>query len=185
MPAAKRTVEYITGFMASTTQHLHDRPSSSACHLFRTDFKERWCVSERLDMKWRGDWNCGMEFQKCVCPHCEQSIEYPAEGKGETIACPTCKKFFALWPANPNKRPGTILIPPVGEDEKTKEGEAVSINVTRLEEERARARPRKGDTTAHVAARSGTFDKIGMHPLKIEEFLAYSAPRKLDRWFRW
>lgn len=39
-----------------------------------------------------------MDFHKCTCPHCGQSIEYPAEGTGQTVPCPTCEKPFRLFP---------------------------------------------------------------------------------------
>jgi uncharacterized Zn finger protein (UPF0148 family) len=35
-------------------------------------------------------------FLKCECPHCGQSIEYPAEGTGQTVPCPTCEKLITL-----------------------------------------------------------------------------------------
>jgi hypothetical protein len=35
-------------------------------------------------------------FHKCACPHCGQSIEYPADGMGQTVPCPTCEKSFML-----------------------------------------------------------------------------------------
>jgi len=38
------------------------------------------------------------EYHKCTCPHCAQSIEYPAEGAGQTVPCPTCEKPFVLLP---------------------------------------------------------------------------------------
>lgn len=36
------------------------------------------------------------DFQKCECPHCGQSIEYPSEGTGQTVPCPTCEKPITL-----------------------------------------------------------------------------------------
>ncbi len=38
------------------------------------------------------------DFQKCACPHCGQSIEYPAEGTGQAVPCPTCEKPVTLTP---------------------------------------------------------------------------------------
>jgi DNA polymerase III epsilon subunit-like protein len=40
------------------------------------------------------------EYQKCACPHCGQSIEYPAEGTGQAVPCPTCEKPVTLTPTN-------------------------------------------------------------------------------------
>ncbi len=42
------------------------------------------------------------DFLKSECPHCGQSIEYPAEGTGETVPCPNCEEHFVLTPL---KRP--------------------------------------------------------------------------------
>lgn len=45
-----------------------------------------------------------MSYVKSECPHCSQHIEYPEEGAGLTIPCPTCGKSFKLTagiPARP------------------------------------------------------------------------------------
>ena len=39
------------------------------------------------------------EFLKCECPHFGQNIEYPSEGTGQTVPCPTCDKSVTLTPA--------------------------------------------------------------------------------------
>ena len=39
------------------------------------------------------------EFQKCECSHCGQRIEYPSEGIGQTVPCPTCEKPVTLTTA--------------------------------------------------------------------------------------
>jgi hypothetical protein len=36
------------------------------------------------------------EFLKCECPHCGQPIEYPSEGTGQIVPCPTCEKPVTL-----------------------------------------------------------------------------------------
>ncbi len=36
------------------------------------------------------------EFLKSECPHCGQAIEYPPEGTGQTVPCPTCEEPFVL-----------------------------------------------------------------------------------------
>jgi hypothetical protein len=41
------------------------------------------------------------EFHKINCPHCGQSIEYPAEGRGQNVPCPTCEKRIDLPHASP------------------------------------------------------------------------------------
>jgi len=56
-------------------------------------------------------------FHKCKCPHCGQSIEYPAEGMGQTVPCPTCEKPFTLLPdvKIPCKEKLEIALPPAPE----------------------------------------------------------------------
>jgi len=41
------------------------------------------------------------QFLRGECPHCRQPVEYPAEGTGQTVPCPTCGKPFVLTPAEP------------------------------------------------------------------------------------
>jgi len=57
------------------------------------------------------------EYQKCACPHCGQSIEYPAEGMGQTVPCPTCEKPFTLLPdvKIPCKEKLEVALPPAPE----------------------------------------------------------------------
>lgn len=50
----------------------------------------RWRLAKTLQMG---------EFLKCECPHCGQNIEYPSEGTGQTVPCPTCDKPVMLTPA--------------------------------------------------------------------------------------
>ena len=38
------------------------------------------------------------DLLKSECPHCRQKIEYPADGTGQVIPCPTCKKSIMLMP---------------------------------------------------------------------------------------
>jgi hypothetical protein len=38
------------------------------------------------------------DFHKCTCPDSGQKIEYPADGMGQTVPCPTCEKSFTLLP---------------------------------------------------------------------------------------
>ena len=46
------------------------------------------------------------DYYKTQCPHCEQQIEFPAHGVGQTIDCPTCSNQLVLLAPNP-----TALIP--------------------------------------------------------------------------
>jgi hypothetical protein len=36
------------------------------------------------------------DFLKCECPHCGQRIEYPSDGIGEIVPCPSCEKPVTL-----------------------------------------------------------------------------------------
>jgi len=49
------------------------------------------------------------EFLKSECPHCGQAIEYPAEGTGQTVPCPTCEEPFVLKPV---VAPEPEILPP-------------------------------------------------------------------------
>ena len=49
------------------------------------------------------------EFITGECPHCGQAIEYPSEGTGQTVPCPTCEQSFVLKPA---PRPELKISPP-------------------------------------------------------------------------
>ena len=38
------------------------------------------------------------DFLKCECSHCGQPIEYPSDGTGQAVPCPTCGKPITLTP---------------------------------------------------------------------------------------
>lgn len=44
-------------------------------------------------------------YLKSECPHCEQPIEYPAAGTGQTVPCPNCEIPFVLAPATESQKP--------------------------------------------------------------------------------
>ena len=46
------------------------------------------------------------EYLKCDCSHCGQSIEYPAEGTGQIVPCPTCDKPITLTLGEPLQTSG-------------------------------------------------------------------------------
>lgn len=53
-----------------------------------------------------------MKYEKCSCVHCGQNIEYPSEGKGDTVPCPTCGGPVILHSKKDRKsRVGGISIP--------------------------------------------------------------------------
>ena len=49
------------------------------------------------------------EFVKGECSHCGQPVEFPSEGTGQTVPCPTCHQPFVLKPAAP---PATRVVAP-------------------------------------------------------------------------
>jgi len=111
------------------------------------------------------------DFLKCDCPHCGQSIEFPSEGTGQSVPCPTCEKTFVLATANPSTSLGPIVIPPAPVQEKRREQKPVRSNLSKLTEETIRARTKAGDTPLHRAAKNGQFDLIPPHLLTIELFM--------------
>ena len=106
------------------------------------------------------------EYHKCSCPHCGQSIEYPAEGRGQTAPCPTCEKPIKLLP--------DIVIPTATVTQKAKEkkparsslyeaakdGQFENIPSHLLTVERFMAKNAAGETPLHVAARRGHLDQV-------------------------
>jgi hypothetical protein len=102
------------------------------------------------------------EYHKCTCPHCGQSIEYPAEGTGQTVPCPTCEKPFRLFPE--------IAIPAVkitvapAPTQKPVEQNTVAPEPAQKPIEQKRRR------SLHQAARTGQFGEIPSHLLSIELF---------------
>jgi hypothetical protein len=102
------------------------------------------------------------EFLKCECPHCGQSIEYPSEGTGETVPCPTCEKPVILTPVNSS--PEFVA----EESEKPKRGRT---NLSKLTEETIRAKTSAGNTPVHLAAKNGKIDLIPSHLLSAELFM--------------
>jgi DNA polymerase III epsilon subunit-like protein len=47
---------------------------------------------------------------KIACPSCGQHIEFPADGIGQTIPCPTCEKPVFLTPANPSTQQRWVIV---------------------------------------------------------------------------
>ena len=108
------------------------------------------------------------EYHKCTCPHCGQSIEYPAEGTGQTVPCPTCEKPFVLLPDIVIPSAKTTVAPlPTQEPMEQKRGRS---NLYKLTEETIRARTKAGNTPLHMAAKNGQFGEIPRHLLSIELF---------------
>jgi hypothetical protein len=99
------------------------------------------------------------EFLKCECSHCGQPIEYPSEGTGLVVPCPTCQKPVTLGPEPASQK----------SDEPVKK--PVRSNLTKLTEETIRAKTKSGDTPLHRAAKNGQFDLVPNHLLSLELFL--------------
>ena len=95
------------------------------------------------------------DFLKCACPHCGQSIEYPAEGTGQTVPCPTCEKALVLTPVNPPLK-----------------SEPEARRKVRL-----RTKGRVGNTLLHKAARNGTLNQVPRELLTKETLTIVSKPR--------
>lgn len=114
------------------------------------------------------------DFLKCECQHCGQPIEYPADGTGQTISCPTCENPVTLTPASspPNFEPiGTPPVPaPVPHP--PQERKPVRTNLAKLTGETIRATTKAGDTPLHRAAKNGQFSEIPSRLLEIELFMA-------------
>jgi len=49
---------------------------------------------------------------KCECAHCGQNIEYPSEGTGQTVQCPTCEMLITLTPQKLETKPDSNPILP-------------------------------------------------------------------------
>ncbi len=111
-----------------------------------------------------------MNYEKCFCAQCGQSIEYPSEGIGQTVPCPTCEKPVTLTPANPPTRSDPIFPAPVQEN--PKEHKPARTKLSNLTEETIRARTQKGDTPLHRAAKTGRISEIPRHLLTTELFMA-------------
>ncbi len=118
------------------------------------------------------------DFLKCECPHCGQNIEYPSEGTGQTVPCPTCEKPVTLTPVNPPTKFSSIEIPPApakaapAVTQAPKGKKTVRTNLSKLTEETIRTRTQNGDTPLHRAAKTGRISEIPRDLLTIELFMA-------------
>jgi hypothetical protein len=111
------------------------------------------------------------EYHKCTCPHCGQSIEYPAEGTGQTVPCPTCEKSFRLFPeiAIPAVKITVAPAPaqkPIEQKRRrslhraANDGQFVDIPSHLLSIELFTVKNKAGETPLHVAARRGHLDQV-------------------------
>ena len=102
------------------------------------------------------------EYHKCTCPHCGQSIEYPAEGTGQTVPCPTCEKPFRLFPE--------IAIPAVKITVAAAPTQKPVQQNTAAPEPDQKPIEQKRRRSLHRAANDGQFGEIPSHLLSIELF---------------
>src|SRR5579862_4356401 len=112
------------------------------------------------------------DLLKCECPHCAQSIEYPAEGTGQAVLCPTCKEPFVLTPESPPTSSGSIVNPLTPAQEEPKARKPVRTNLSKLTKETIRTKTQTGDTPLHRAAKTGRISEIPRHLLTTELFMA-------------
>lgn len=108
------------------------------------------------------------DYHKCACPHCGQSIEYPAEGTGQTVPCPTCGKPFELTAANPPTSFSSVVNPPAP----ALEQKEIKTRFANLTEVTIRKTTQKGETPLHRAAKIGRICDIPRHLLQTELFMA-------------
>jgi ankyrin repeat protein len=111
------------------------------------------------------------DFLKCACPHCGQSIEYPVEGTGQTVPCPTCQKPFVLTPAHPPASSGSIVKSPTPVEGESKARKSAIKKLSALTAETIRVKSSAGNTPLHLAAKNGHIDLIPSHLLSEELFM--------------
>jgi hypothetical protein len=110
------------------------------------------------------------EYLKCSCPHCGQSIEYPAQGTGEEVPCPTCEKPFVLMPTHPTESHGFVKnqVTPIQEESKARK--SARKKLSGLTVETIRSKTTAGNTPLHLAAKNGDIASIPIHLLSEELF---------------
>lgn len=115
-----------------------------------------------------------MGFYKCYCSQCGQHIEFPSEGEGMIVPCPSCQTNITLTREVPSPEFYPVIIPPVPVQGKAKPkpSKPRKSNLTKFTEETIRSRTASGDTPLHRAAKNGQFDQIPAHLLTAELFLA-------------
>ena len=108
------------------------------------------------------------EFLKCECLHCGQPIEYPAEGTGMTVACPSCQNPVVLSPATSISE---LVAEPAAPESTVPAKKGARSNLTKLTAETIRTKIKSGDTPLHRAAKNGQCELVPSHLLSIELFL--------------
>ena len=111
------------------------------------------------------------DFLKSECPHCGQSIEYPAEGTGQTVPCPTCDKSFVLTPANPQSNSASNEKPTESVKDESRARKAAKSKLSQLTAVTIKEKTTAGNTPLHLAAKNGNIDLIPSHLLSEELFM--------------
>ncbi|NOS72322.1 MAG: hypothetical protein HOP33_20660 [Verrucomicrobia bacterium] len=114
-------------------------------------------------------------FLKTDCPHCGQSIEFPSEGIGEIVPCPTCEKPFVLTPVSPSTITESIATPVASPPEEIKAQRTTRSNLSKLTEETILARTKSGDTPLHRAAKNGLITEVPIHLLNHGLFMVKNS----------
>lgn len=107
-----------------------------------------------------------VEYLKCECSHCGQSIEYPAEGTGQTVQCPTCEKTITLTSGESPQAKREFAAHSATPEKKRKRWQYATLT-----EETIRQTDSKGNTPLHRAAITGKISEIPKHLLSVELFL--------------
>jgi hypothetical protein len=107
------------------------------------------------------------EFFKCECSSCGQPIEYPSEGTGMIVPCPSCQNPVALNSKIVSFDTNFSPVPQITEIIK----KPTRSNLTKLTHETIRTKTKSGDTPLHRAAKNGQFGLIPSGLLSFELFL--------------
>jgi DNA-directed RNA polymerase subunit RPC12/RpoP len=108
------------------------------------------------------------EFLKYECSQCGQPIQYPAEGTGMTVPCPSCQNPVVV---RPKASTGRIVPQPAAPEPAVPSRKGARSNLTNLTAETIRTKIKSGDTPLHRAAKNGQLDLVPGHLLGIELFL--------------
>jgi hypothetical protein len=119
------------------------------------------------------------DFLKCACPHCGQCIEYPAEGTGQTVPCPTCEQPVTPLPGNapylppviPQVHFPTIHIPLPDDSPPPVSMPVQMIEMYQLTETTIRRKLPNGNSYVHRAAMNRALRAIPTHLLQLELFM--------------
>jgi hypothetical protein len=111
-------------------------------------------------------------YLKCACPHCGQSIEYPAEGTGQEAPCPTCQKLFVLKPGSLPVSYSPSEICPENLTNEPEQRKAARNKLSKLTEETISRKTTAGNNQLHFAAKLGHIDLIPSHLLTEELLIA-------------